>query len=71
MTVPLLLHAILEARLTPAQREAFIDTEYLGRTCDEVAETMGCSRQAVSQIVGRARDKLAATEVVAELRTAA
>lgn len=59
MTGPGLLFAVLDARLTPRQREAFLDRLVLGHTTDQVAADMGITRSGVSQLLDRARERLA------------
>ena len=53
-----LLQAVVAGRLSPLQREAFIDVELLHRTTSEVAADMGVTRQYVSQLAATARVKI-------------
>jgi DNA-directed RNA polymerase specialized sigma24 family protein len=53
-----LLLAVLAAKLTPNQVDAFIDHAVMGRGMQEVADEYGCSYGNVRQAVGRARAKL-------------
>jgi RNA polymerase sigma factor (sigma-70 family) len=45
-------------RLTPNQREAFLDHVVLERTLAEISTSMGVSRGRVEQLVKDARDRL-------------
>jgi DNA-directed RNA polymerase specialized sigma24 family protein len=55
-------------RLTPLQREALVDHVLIGRTVGEIAESMGCTSQNVSNVLRRARAHLA---VMLDVRMAA
>lgn len=67
----LLLLAILDASLTPAQREVFLDSKYLGRPIHDIAATMGCSVSNVTHHLREARRKLSQSPLVTDLRAAA
>lgn len=56
-----LLHACIEAGLTPLQREAFIDHAILGKPLYVLAAEWGVSPSAAGQLCAKARRKLAAT----------
>lgn len=55
-----LLCAVVAGRLTPLQREVFIDVELLGRRSVDVAADLGLTRQAVNALGNRARERIAA-----------
>ena len=55
-----LLHACIEARLTPLQRSAFIDHRIMGRTLEQIATEYGVTSSAVRELSDKARRKLAA-----------
>ena len=61
-----LLCAVLAARLTPNQREAFIDIAVLGRTGAATAAAMGVTQQMASIHYRLARAKLAAVDGLRE-----
>jgi DNA-directed RNA polymerase specialized sigma24 family protein len=53
-----LLLVVLGAKLTPNQRDAFIDHVVLGRTTVALAREYGCSPSAVGHAARKARMKL-------------
>ena len=53
-----LLCAVTAGRLSPLQREAFIDVELLHRAPSDVAESMGVTRQYVSELCRSGRVKI-------------
>jgi DNA-directed RNA polymerase specialized sigma24 family protein len=55
----LLLITVLEAKLTPRQREAFIDHAFVGRRVLDIAADLGVSPQATYGLLRKARTKLA------------
>jgi len=65
----LLLIAVLEARLTPNQRDVFLDQHLLGKTLTELAGEYGVTRSAVGHSSKKARRKLG--RVMVAMREAA